>query len=317
MSPKVSVLVATYNCGNYLRETLHSVAAQTESDHEVVIVDDGSADGTDAVVRPFLADGRCRYYRIEHRGQPAAKNLAVAMSRAPLLAFLDADDVWLPDKLERQLVLLRERPDVAVVYSRRTLIDEAGGPVPYQQPVLHRGNILAQIFRDNFICFSSAVVRRQVFDKVGGFDERLPLAVDYELWLRVAACFSFDYVDAPLIRYRTGHASLSRRAEERLHIVINVMRRFLDERGGRRLIPARVIARAQAETRYHLALLKRDRTVCGSALWFLRSLYFAPWYCPAWKGLVSILFPEAGRRRLRQMMGRPVDWNQPHSSRAA
>jgi glycosyltransferase involved in cell wall biosynthesis len=317
MSPKVSVLVATYNCGNYLRETLQSVLAQTVSDYEVVIVDDGSDDGTEEVVQSFIADGRFRYYRTEHRGQPAAKNLAVVVSRAPLLAFLDADDVWVADKLERQLQLLDEQPDVGVVYSRRTLIDEASRPVPYQQPVLHRGHILPQIFQDNFICFSSVVVRRRVFDQVGAFDERLPLAVDYELWLRVASHFPFDYVDTPLLHYRTGHASLSRRAEERLHIVIDVMRRFLDERGGRHLVPRRVVSRAQAETRYHLALLTRDRSAWEAAGWCVRALSFVPWYCPAWKGLVSILFPETGRRLLRQLLGRPVEWNQPQATRAA
>jgi glycosyltransferase involved in cell wall biosynthesis len=317
MSPKVSVLVATFNCGNFLRETLNSVVDQTVADFEVVIVDDGSDDDTTAIVRPFIADGRFRYYRTEHRGQSAAKNLSVALSRAPLLAFLDADDVWVPDKLERQIRLLREQPDAGVVYSRRTLIDEGGRPVPYQQPVLYRGNILPQIFQDNFICFSSVMLRRQVFDKVGAFDERLPLAVDYELWLRVASWFLFDFVDEPLIQYRTGHASLSRRAEERLLIVIDVMKRFLEERGGQHLVPRRVVANAQAETRYHLALLKRDRSALEAALWIARALSFAPWYCPAWKGLVSILFPEAGRRLLRQLLGRPVDWNQPQSSRAA
>jgi hypothetical protein len=97
---------------------------------------------------------------------------------------------------------------------------------------------------------------------------------------------------------------------------MGVMRRFLEERGGRSRIPRRQIARAQAETRYHLALLKRRRSSWLAAGWFLRALYFVPWYCPAWRGLISILFPEKGRRLLRQLLGRPVDWGQPLSSSA-
>jgi glycosyltransferase involved in cell wall biosynthesis len=317
MSPKVSVLVATFNCGKFLKETLQSVQGQTWCDYEVVIIDDGSTDETEAVVRTFIPDGRFRYYRTEHRGQSAAKNLSIKMSRAPLLAFLDADDVWMPDKLQRQLQLLNERPDVGVVYARREMIDEDGRHLPYQQPPLYRGNILQRIFLDNFICFSSVMVRRSVFDQVGTFDEGIPLAVDYELWLRVASNFLFDYVDAALIKYRTGHANLSRRAEERLLIVIDVMRRFLFEQGGKRLVPRKVIARAQAETRYHLALLKRDQSVLTAGSWLLRALYYSPTYLPAWKGMVSILFPERGRRFVRQFMGRPVHWTPPTSSRAA
>ena len=103
MTPRVSVVVATYNYARFLGGALQSALGQTFRDLEAIVVDDGSTDDTAAVVRPFLADGRVRYVRTDHRGQPQAKNTGVRLARAPLVAFLDADDLWLPAKLERQL----------------------------------------------------------------------------------------------------------------------------------------------------------------------------------------------------------------------
>ena len=181
----------------------------------MIVVDDGSTDDTGAVVAPYLSDDRVRYHRTDHVGQSAAKNLGIRLARGRLIAFLDADDLWLPTKLEKQLALLKTNPALGVVYSRRSLMDESGRPLEYEQPTLFRGGVLNAMFRNNFICFSSAVVHQRVFKHLGFFEESLALAIDYEFWLRVASSYAFDYVDEPLVQYRTGHASLSRRTEER------------------------------------------------------------------------------------------------------
>ncbi|HJT77666.1 MAG TPA: glycosyltransferase, partial [Gemmataceae bacterium] len=220
MTPRVSVVVATYNYARFLGGALESALGQTFRDLEVIVVDDGSTDDTAAVVRPYLADGRVSYVRTDHVGQPAAKNVGVRLARAPLVAFLDADDRWLPAKLARQVPLFDADPGLGVVYARRRLIDEEGWPLEYEQPVLHRGEVLGPLFERNFVCFSSAVARREVLECEGLFDEALPLAIDFDLWLRVARHYRFDYVDEPLVEYRVGHASLSRRQDERLRRVL-------------------------------------------------------------------------------------------------
>ena len=309
MTPTVSVIIATYNYGRFLAGAVESALGQTFGDLEVLVIDDGSTDDTQDVVLPYLADPRVRYYRIGHAGVAAAKSSGVRLARAPLLAFLDADDLWLPAKLERQLPLFRRDPDLGVAYTRRLVIDEQGREVAYEHPPLHRGWVLGPVFRNNaFVCYSSTVVRRAVIDDVGPFDEGLPLAVDYDLWLRIARRYRFDYVDEPLVKYRTGHGNLSRRAEERLAVARRIMQRFLDEDGGRALLSPAEVRRAWAETYYHTALALRRRSRLRALPWTLRALAACPDYAPAWRGLASLPLPEFVRRRLRRALGRPADW---------
>src|SRR6266852_742264 len=257
MIPAVSVVVATYNYGRFLAGALDSALGQTIRDLEVIVVDDGSTDDTAEVMTPYLRDQRVRYERTNHVGQPAAKNLGIQSARARLIAFLDADDLWLPEKLAKQLALLEADPTLGVIYSRRLLIDEQGMALEYEQPVLHRGRVLNAMFRTNFVCFSSALVHRRVFKHIGLFDESLKLAIDYDLWLRAATWYGFDYVDEPLVKYRTGHANLSQRTEERLMAVYGIMRRFHDREEGKRCLSPSAVRDAQAETCYHIALACR------------------------------------------------------------
>ena len=301
MMPTVSVIIATYNY-------VESALGQTLGDLEIIIVDDGSTDDTPDVVRPFLHDRRVQYHPLDHGGQPAAKNAGIRLARAPAVAFLDADDLWLPTKLEKQVALLKTSSHAGVVYARRMLIDEQGRPLHYDQPTLYRGRVLKPMFRDNFVCFSSALIRRAVFDDVGMFDESLPLAIDYDLWLRVAKKHEFDYVDEPLVLYRTGHASLSRRTEERLFIADRIMKRFLTEYGGASALPPAVVRRARAETCYHIALARRGRSRWRALRWYLLALTWWPTCGPAWHGLASLPLPETVRRCLRMLLGRPADW---------
>src|SRR5262245_45392509 len=166
----------------------------------------------------------------------------------------------MPDKLEHQLPLFESAARPAVVFSERVQIDAEGRRLVSPQPPFPRGRVLGEMFLDNFICFSSVVVRRDVFEEVGVFDESLALAIDYDLWLRVATRYSFDYVAAPLVKYRVGHANLSSRVEERLRTVLGIMGRFLDDYGGRRLLSPELVRRAYAQTYCHLALYARRRS---------------------------------------------------------
>jgi glycosyltransferase involved in cell wall biosynthesis len=309
-TPAVSAVVATYNYGRFLAGALDSALGQTFGDLEVIVVDDGSTDNTETVVAPYLRDPRVHYHRTDHVGQSAAKNMGIRLARARLIGFLDADDLWLPEKLEKQVVLCEREPDVGVVYTRRALIDPDGRALEYRQPdSLPRGNVVTALVQNNFVCFSSAVVRQRVFAEVGGFDESLSLAIDYDLWLRVGLRFSFDFVDEPLVQYRTGHANLSRRAEERLGVAAHILRRFLDERGGRAAVPPSVVRRAWAETYYHIGLATRGRSRLSALQWYFRSVLLAPTFGLAWKGVGALFLPETWRRRLRIACGRPPEWS--------
>jgi glycosyltransferase involved in cell wall biosynthesis len=309
MTPAISVVVATYNYGRYLAGALDSALGQSFRDVEVIVVDDGSTDNTGDVIAPYLSDPRVRYERLDHVGQPAAKNIGIRLARGRLIAFLDADDLWLPKKLEKQIALLKADPTVGVIYSRRGLVDERGRALEYQQPPLHRGRVLEAMFRTNFVCFSSAIVHRRVFKHVGLFNESLNLAIDYDLWLRVAPGYRFDFVDEPLVLYRTGHANLSQRTEERLLAVYGIMERFLNTDEGRRFLSPAAIRDAKAETCLHIALARRSRSRLAALPWYFRCLSLSPRHAMAWRGLASLPLPEAARRLVRIAAGRPPDWS--------
>src|SRR4051794_9089067 len=170
MKPRVSVVIASYNYGRYIGEALESLCKQSYDRWEAVVVDDGSTDDTLAVVRRYTLEPRIRLVRHQHQGQPRTKNRGIRETSAPLIAFLDADDRWRPTKLERQLRLFAEYPAVAVCGTGRALIDAAGQVKCVERRRFPQGRVLPELFRDNFVCFSSALVRRSVVERVGLFD---------------------------------------------------------------------------------------------------------------------------------------------------
>jgi cellulose synthase/poly-beta-1,6-N-acetylglucosamine synthase-like glycosyltransferase len=199
---KVAVVMPAYQAAAEIGDAIGSVLNQTVTDWQLVVVDDGSTDETAAVAESF-ADPRVAVVRREHCGLPAAgRNAGIAASSSELVAFLDADDLWHPEKLRRQLALLRERPDVGLVY---TLADALRGDrreaVASATP---EGDALAALVLGNPIHNSSVVVRRELLERVGPLDEDPALrgTEDYELWLRLACETAFACVHEPLTTYR-------------------------------------------------------------------------------------------------------------------
>jgi glycosyltransferase involved in cell wall biosynthesis len=271
----VSVILPVYNGAATLADAARSVLEQTHSHLELLILDDGSEDESFAVARTFRRDPRVRLFRVPHLGQPGIKNHGIFHSRYPLVAFIDADDLWQPTKLERQVALLRERPDVDLAFARRVLLRGAA-LVEDRSPPPPRGDVLAQLFRDNFVCFSSVVVRRRALEYAGVFSRELALAIDYELWLRLACHGKFDYVDEPLVVYRTGHENLSARTLDRLATALTVMDRFVHDRGGRERLPAAVVKAAYLHTYRSFALATGQFSARSQAYWLGRMLRLAP-----------------------------------------
>jgi glycosyltransferase involved in cell wall biosynthesis len=258
MNPAISVIIATRNYGQYLADAIASVLAQTFSDFELLIIDDGSTDDTAEVVRPFLRDSRVRYIPSNALGLSRAKNLSWQLARANLLAFLDADDSWLPAKLAKQLDLFRRNPQLGVVCTRRELMSPEGRPLPTRQQPLPRGNIFRSLLRQNLLCFSSVMIDRRVMEYVGGFDKGIDLAVDYDLWLRAANDFEFDFVDEVLVRYRTGHPNLSSRIKDRISTVFSLLRRNLYRWGKGRRLSRADYAEAWGSTCRTMSFARRD-----------------------------------------------------------
>jgi glycosyltransferase involved in cell wall biosynthesis len=234
--PEISVVITCFNYGHYLEGCLNSVFNQTYQDFEIVVVDDGSTDSTREVAEAFMGRPNFRYINQENSGQARAKNRGIEMARGRYLAFLDADDLWEEEKLAKQIRLF-ERPSVGVVYSRAHLIDEAGAPRSlnfsgkYLQP--RSGMVSRWLIFDNFVWFSSAIVRKECLERFGGFDETFRMGIDWDLWLRISTRYEFDFVDEPLLLYRVGHSGqMSENVEVRLKCSDCIMEKFITKHPG-------------------------------------------------------------------------------------
>ena len=169
----VSVVIASYNMGHYLVHAVRSVLSQSYPNVEVQIVDDGSTDSTASIVRQWESDPRVHVHTQANAGQARAKNTGVALSRGRFIAFLDADDVWLPGKLARQMELFRGRPEVGVVYSDYQCMDGEGRLLEKGVTRMRRGWVSGALLIENFVCYSAGVVRRECLERCGCFDETL------------------------------------------------------------------------------------------------------------------------------------------------
>jgi glycosyltransferase involved in cell wall biosynthesis len=281
----VSVIITCYNYGIYLPRALESVLMQTYKDLEVVMVNDGSTDDTEAVARRYLTDPRVKYLSQPNGGQAKAKNAGIRCTKSEFVAFLDADDIWDPCKLEKQLPLFAD-PSVGVVYSRMRFIDEKGRPSassPRQLPRF-RGEVLKPLLRDNFVPFSSAVARRKCFENLGLFDESLAMSIDWDLWLRFATQHRFDYVDEPLLLYREGHpGQMSKNTLQRQACCDSLFARFVVAHADR-LAPAD-IREARAYTYNARGYFFRRRDPRRSLRYYGMSLREDPLQWKAAKGL--------------------------------
>src|SRR5262245_61752725 len=207
--PAVSVAIPAYNAARYLAEAIDSVLAQTFTDLEIVVVDDGSTDDTPEVLQQYKPP--VRWIRQLNLGLSGARNRGVLESRAPLVAFLDADDVWVPTKLEQQVRELSGRPEFGVAYS--AFIEGSADLKPIGVTSRGRtGVILPDLLtRGNIVGTPSTVVcRRFLFDQRGGFDPRLSQCHDWDMWIRLATVAKFLYLTEPLIIHRRHETNMSR-----------------------------------------------------------------------------------------------------------
>lgn len=238
--PKVSVVLPTYQSACFLAKALQSVVDQTFQDWELIVVDDGSTDETRAVVAAF-PDPRIRYVYQENRGAPAALNAGIRLARGAYIAFLGADDRWLPEKLARQVAQLDGLPaNVGVVYTDMYLLDLEGETVlgrflEGRRPP--QGKVLSQLLRTDgaFIHPCASLIRREVFDRVGAFDEVLKTHEDWDLWVRIAALYEVEALDLPLGMYGRRPSQLTKDVQQMYLHGVEAKERVL--RGGA-LLPA-------------------------------------------------------------------------------
>jgi glycosyltransferase involved in cell wall biosynthesis len=287
--PQVTVVVPSYNMGHYLPQAVQSALAQSYPNLEVLIVDDGSTDDTLQVVRLWDSDPRVRVHRQSNSGLSAARNAGIAHSSAPFIALLDADDVWLPQKLALQMPLFRDRPEVGVVYSAFERMDVERRPLPTTVPSMHRGWVSGRLLIENFVPASTAVVRRVCFERQGLFDVTLRTGEDYDMWLRLSAHWQFDFVPTSTMGYRTHGGQMSQDYRARYATGIRIMQSFLASNPAAAEPSLVRSAWAHTYTGRGNVTLWRERDRRGALQDYLRALACHPGYWPAWRALLRSL----------------------------
>lgn len=222
-SPLVSVIIPAYNCAAYIEEALESVYRQTYPYWEIIVVDDGSTDGTSSVLAAHRE--RIQYFAQPNRGTAAARNTGIRRARGELIAFLDNDDIWLPEKLELQVRALNTWPECGLVFTDGKTFTSAGvrgetvlsrridGWLATHQtadPLIAQGRMIRELLFWNEISSASGVmVRRACVEHAGGFDETISITDDYDLWLRIASGYPVAVVRKCLYMWRWHDSSQS------------------------------------------------------------------------------------------------------------
>lgn len=265
---EVSVVITAYNRAEYLEEAVRSVMRQTFQDFEIIVVDDGSTDNTRELISK-LANPKIRYIYQSNQGTGAARNTGLRHSRGRFIAILDADDVWLPEKLEMQIKAFKDNPKAGLVYTNmyffgamepdtpETFFDLLQWPPP-------RGDVLENMVVRSFGHPSTQLIRKEVFDVTGPFDEKLPYCDDYDMLIRTAAYFEFDVINVPLVKYRIHPGQISRNAEHVLQDHLTVFKKTLKLPFIGKSVRKRINARtADFHFRYFILLLRQGRFLKG------------------------------------------------------
>jgi glycosyltransferase involved in cell wall biosynthesis len=209
--PIVSVIVPCYNAEKFVVEAVRSVLSQTLRELEVIVIDDGSTDASAARVQE-IRDDRLHLIRQPNSGVSAARNLGIREAEGPLIAFLDADDLFLPENLARKVEALSQRPDWDLVHSAEIRFDSESGR-DLERTRGREGDMLIDLLelRPGVIHSpSSVVVRKTLLQRAGDFDTQLSTSADWEIWTRFARYTHFSYVDEPLVRYRVHPGQMHR-----------------------------------------------------------------------------------------------------------
>jgi len=199
---KISVIIPTYNRANFLEKTLNSILSQTTQSNEIIVVDDGSTDQTKSIISKY----DIKYIYQSNKGVSSARNQGIKIAKYPWIAFCDSDDIWHKDKLEKQILFHKQNPNIFISHTNETWL--------YNNKIIkknkHQQKPHGYCFVDNLkICkigASTVLIKKDIFTKVGLFDETLIACEDYDMWLRILETYPLGYINQELITKVAGHS---------------------------------------------------------------------------------------------------------------
>jgi glycosyltransferase involved in cell wall biosynthesis len=248
MNPKVSICIPTYNRKDYLRETLESVFAQTYTDYEVVIVDDGSTDGT----KEMIKENGCnvRYYWQTNKGVAAAENKLIELAKGEFISILGSDDLLITDAIERLMEAMAKETEDVIVYGPYLRIDENGNVCGRCKRKLHSGYVTKYLVQDLFMHSCGSMFPKRVLENAGGFNETLPVCSDYDLHLRLSLKYRFIALPQPTFKRRRHSSNLTSWSYANRLVQLQVLERFYYEKGGHTVVPKRIAMRQLSKEGY-------------------------------------------------------------------
>jgi len=227
-SPLVTVVIPACNEERTIADAINSVLRQSFTDFELIVIDDGSSDAT-AAIAASLQDARLQVLSFENKGLAASRNRGIRRAAGTLIAFLDADDLWTPDKLRSQVETFRQHPDAALVYSWTDCIDDHNRFLRHGSHVYAEGDVYRTLLSRNFMDNGSApMVRKRAFDEVGLFDESYRAGEDWDMWLRLADRYPFACVPSVQVLYRIRSNSLMSDVERQFECVTAILDKGLE-----------------------------------------------------------------------------------------
>ncbi|WP_071515816.1 glycosyltransferase [Geitlerinema sp. PCC 9228] len=208
-NPTVSVVVPVYNGEQTIQETIESILHQTFSDFEILVINDGSNDSTLDILSK-IQQPKLKVFSYPNAGLSASRNRGVRQAKGDYISFIDADDLWTEDKLEKQLKALQENPNASVAYSWTNWIDGKGNFLRSGGYIHAEGDVFLDLLKRDFVeSGSNVLVKTKAILEVGDFDESLNAVEDWDMWLRLAERYSFVCVPLPQILYRVSSTSMS------------------------------------------------------------------------------------------------------------
>lgn len=313
LSPTVSVLIPSHNRVSFLRDCVNSVFAQTFTDWELIVADDGSGAETRGYLETLRADSRVQLLFLPHCGNPGAvRNAAARIARGTWLAFLDSDDSWHPAKLATQLAALRAGPRHLWGYTAVERIDAGGRVIPDPpgwRGVYPQGHILEEVIRWRMaVPMPSVIVHRDLFERVGGFDVTHPMFEDYDLWIRLARASGASAVETRLACVRLHDEHFSWRGERAWREWIALFERWMPL-----LREPRLQRALESQCVLCTTYIARQQAYDGRRMAALRTLFkgrphgwrHACWWSAAWRVGARCLLPPPAGARVRQA-GRPA-----------
>ena len=210
-TPLVSIILPTFNRADLVLESIHSVLGQTYKNFELIVIDDGSVDNTRELLSPLVEEGLLTYAYQENLGLPAARNHGIRLANGSLISFLDSDDLYLPEKLEKQVAYFDKHPDAQVLQCWFTKFSEESADLGVRDTSWFEGKIYPEILTQwsVLMAVASVMLRSGVIEKVGPFNESLRWGEDLDLWRRVARHFPFHMIPESLVRIRAHDSSMS------------------------------------------------------------------------------------------------------------